>query len=116
MAVFAGALGHRLATLSYRTCGQEIVIHNYFRTRRVLIAEIEGLDIGKASAGNLLTVRILTRGIAIPIDVVGITPGIFGRKTARATEQLDRRRQELANWLTSTPALSSASSRRPESS
>jgi hypothetical protein len=101
MALFAGTLGYRLAALSYRTRGQEIVIHNYFRTRRVHIAEIEGLDIGIATTRSLLTVRILTRCRAIPVDVLGVMPGIFDRNAVAARGRLERRRQDLDNWLTS---------------
>jgi len=50
----------------------------------------------------MLTVRSLARGRAIPVDVVGFMPGIFGRNSAIAMGRLERRRQELADWLTST--------------
>jgi hypothetical protein len=99
MAVFAGALGYRLASLSCRAQGSELVIHNYWRTQRVALAQIDGLDIGRASAGNLLTVRVLTNGKTIPIDVMGITRGFLGRKRGVVMDRLERRRQELATWL-----------------
>jgi hypothetical protein len=98
-ALFAGALGYRLASLSCRSRGPELVIHNYWRTQRIAVTQIDGLDIGRASAGNLLTVRVVTNGKAIPIDVMGITIGFLGRTRGVAMDRLERRRQELASWL-----------------
>jgi hypothetical protein len=99
MAVGAGTLGYRLAALSCRASGQELLIHNYWRTRRVPISQIEGLDLGQATAGNLKTVRVLARGRTIPIDVLGVQRGITRGRTARGLEMLEHRRQELADWL-----------------
>lgn len=99
MALFAGLLGYRLAILSVRAHGPEIIIHDYWRTRRIPISQVEGLDIGRATAGSLRTVRILVRGTAIPVDALGVTRGILGRNASDAIDQLERRRQELADWL-----------------
>jgi hypothetical protein len=99
MAVFAGVLGYRLTGLSCRARGPELVIHNYWRTQRVAVTQIDGLDIGRASAGSLLTVRVLTNGKTIPIDVMGVTYGFLGHKRGVVNDRLERRRQELATWL-----------------
>jgi hypothetical protein len=99
MAVFAGALGYRLATLSLRARGQELVIHNYWRTRHVPISQIEGIDIGRATGGSLWTVRILANGSIIPIDVLGSRRSFLGGKNPGAVKELECRRTELADWL-----------------
>jgi hypothetical protein len=103
-----GGFGYRLATLSCRSRGTEMVIHNYWRTRRVAICQIAGLDIGRASAGNLWTVRVLTNAKPIAIDVLGITSGILGRRPAGAMDRLDRRRRELADWLNHAELITGA--------
>ena len=98
MAAAAGALGYRLATLSLRADGQKLVIHNCWRTRRVPIAQVEGFDLGKATAGSLWTVRVLTSRAIIPIDVIGVSR-FFGRVAARNMEKLERQQRDLASWV-----------------
>ena len=102
MAVVAGTLGYRLATLSFRARGEELVIHNYWRTRHIPISRVHGLDLGKATAGNLRTVRIQTMGGAVPIDVLGISRRASGRRV----EGLNRQLEELAEWIAAARSLS----------
>src|ERR1039458_9966089 len=47
------------------------------RTRRVPISGVVGLDLGRASAGDVRTVQVLTNGGTVPIDVLGITRRVF---------------------------------------
>jgi hypothetical protein len=74
------------------------VIHNCWRTRRVPIAQVEGFDLGKATAGSLWTVRVLTSRAIIPIDVIGVSR-FFGRVAARNMEKLERQQRDLASWV-----------------
>jgi hypothetical protein len=106
IAVFAAAVGYRMAALSFRARGQELVIHNYRRTRHIPASEVEGVDIGHGSRRSLQTVRILTSAGAIPVDVLSVAERISRRRAARDMEKLDRRRRELADWLAAARSLS----------
>jgi hypothetical protein len=92
-------LCYRLTGVSFRAQGQELLIRNYFRTRRVLVAQIEGLDIGRASAGSLPTVRVLTGTAAVPIDVISVLRFAGPWPTAAHMARLEHRRRELAGWI-----------------
>jgi hypothetical protein len=113
VAALAVTLGYRNAALSFRASGQELVVHNYRRTRHVQIGQVEGLDIGRTTGGSLLTVRILANGSIIPIDVLGSRQGILGGRNPAAVKERERRRAELADpgWRR-PPARSEKDSRR----
>lgn len=51
---------------------------------------------------RLAALSYRARGQAIPIDVLGVTRGITGRSAASAMDRLERRRQELSDWLAAT--------------
>ncbi len=105
MAVFAGALGYRMAALSFRASGQELVIHNYLRTRHVPVSDVERLDLGRATVGSQHTVHVITTAGAIPIDAMAVPNRISGRMATRDADRLERLRQELAGWLTGATSL-----------
>jgi len=97
--LFPVLLCHRLTGLSYRIGGQEMVIRNYFRTRHVPVSQIEGLDIGRASAGSALTVRVLTDGGPVPIDVISVLRPAVPWPAARHMARLEQQRRALADWI-----------------
>jgi hypothetical protein len=99
MTVLAGAFLYRLATLSFHARDQELVVHNYWRTRHVPIGQVESIDIGRPTGRSLWTVRILANGRIIPIEVLGSRPGILGGRNPGDMGDLERRRAELADWL-----------------
>ena len=105
MAAVAGFIGYRLARLSFRASGQELVIRNYFRTRRVPVGQVTGLDLGRASSGSLRTVRVLTTAGIIPIDVMGVPRSLSRHRNARYQGELTGRRAELAGWLAMAQSL-----------
>lgn len=116
MAAFAGFLGYRLAALSLCARGQVLVVRNYWRTRHVALSQVQGLDIGRASAGRLRTVRIITSAGAIPIDILGVTGGMFPGQAVRRNEILERRRQELTDWIGTARPLGQTSNAGEDSS
>ena len=98
-ALFAVVLCCRLTGVSYRARGQELLIRNYFRTKRVPVAQIKGLDIGRASGGSLPTVRVLTSATVVPIDVISVRRYTWPWPTARYIARLEQDRRELADWI-----------------
>jgi hypothetical protein len=98
MVVFAAFIAYRNAGMSLRSSDQELVVRNYWRTHHVPVSAIEGFDLGRTSARNWRTVRILTAAGPIPVDVLGVPRGGRGRRAAAAADELERRRQELADW------------------
>jgi hypothetical protein len=114
LALFALVLCYRLTGLSYRARGQELLIRNYFRTRHVPLAQIEGLDIGRASGGSLPTVRVLTGSGAVPIDVISVLRFTGPWPTADHMASLERYRRELADWIAMAKAQTDPD-RRPGS-
>jgi Bacterial PH domain len=92
-------LCYRLNGLSFRARGQELLIRNYFRTRRVPVAQIEGLDIGRASAGSMPTVRVLTSAAVVPIDVISVLKLTAPWPTAGHMARLEQHRRELVDWI-----------------
>ncbi len=97
--LFTVVLCYRLTGLSYRARGQEFLIRNYFRTRHVRVAQIQGLDIGRASGGSQLTVRVLTSAGAVPIDVISVLRFTVPWPTAGHITSLEQHRRELADWI-----------------
>jgi hypothetical protein len=86
IAVLGAGLAWRLSGASYSADDHQIVIRNFWLTHRVPISRIEGFDIGQATGSKVKTVRTVTHQGAIPIDVLIPT-------------DLNRRRQQLADWL-----------------
>lgn len=97
--LFVVVLCWRLTGVSYRARGHELLIRNYFRTRHVPVAQIEGLDIGRASGGSLPTVRVLTGAGAVPIDVISVQGSTVLWRRAAQMARLEQIRRELADWI-----------------
>jgi hypothetical protein len=125
MAVLAGALGYRLAALSFRASGQKLVIHNYLRTRHVPVSDVVRLDLGRISLhlgvpdewdymspAVLQTVHVITTARVIPIDAMAVpNRGADDLTTPLPAERLERQRQELAAWLATARSLSPTTTR-----
>lgn len=85
----AGTIAYRLMSLSVTAEGGDVTVHNTFRTWRLPRSQVRGIDIAKIG-GGMSTVRVLTDGRAIPVDIL--------RKRSKAMAALGARRCELAEW------------------
>jgi hypothetical protein len=90
-----GALAYRASALALTASGGELVIRNFWRTYTVAAGDVQGLDSGRPSVGKGQTIRVMTALEPIPIDVFSHSLHV----TCGTRERLNRRRQELADWL-----------------
>lgn len=89
-------LGYRIFRLSVALGPQDLLVRNYYRTRRIARADVEGFRQGALSQQPFTrAIYVLLRdGTLLPLDVTG-RPIFFGRGTTR----LEDRQQLLQRWL-----------------
>ncbi len=96
MLTFGLTLGYRIFLLSVTLGPQDLLVRNFYRTRRIARADVEGFRQGALSQQPFTRgIYVLLRdGTVFPLDVTG-RPNFFGRgKTL-----LDNRTQLLQRWL-----------------
>ena len=96
MLTFGLTLGYRIFRLSVVLGPQDLLVRNFYRTRRIARADIEGFRQGGLSQQPFTRVIyvLLRDGTVFPLDVTG-RPYFFGRgKTL-----LDDRTRLLQSWL-----------------
>jgi hypothetical protein len=90
------ALGYRLFRLSVALGPRDLVVRNYYSTRRIPRADVEGFRQGALSQQPFMRVIyvLLRDGTLLPLDVTG-RPSFLGR----GNSLLEDRLQLLQRWL-----------------
>jgi hypothetical protein len=98
MFVFGTTLGYRLFRLSVALGPDDLLVRNYFQTRRVARAEVEGFRMGPMSTQPFRQTiyLLLSDGSVLALDVVGRLS--FG---ARSKAVLAERMRLLQGWFDS---------------
>jgi hypothetical protein len=93
---FGLTLGYRIFRLSVALGSQDLLVRNFYRTRRIVRAEVEGFRQGALSQQPFTRgIYVLLRdGTVFPLDVTA-RPYFFGR----GKRLLDDRTQLLQRWL-----------------
>lgn len=96
MLTFGLTLGYRIFRLSVTLGPQDLLVRNFYRTRRIFRADIEGFRHGAMSQQPFMrTIYVLLRdGTVFPLDVAG-RPSF----SARGKALLEDRMQLLQRWL-----------------
>lgn len=99
MLAFGLTLGYRILRLSVVIGPQDLLVRNFYRTRHIARADVEGFRQGALSQQPFTRgVYVLLRdGTVFPLDVTG-RPYFFGR----GKELLNERIQLLQRWLGQT--------------
>jgi hypothetical protein len=96
MLAFGLTLGYQIFRLSVTLNPDDLLVRNYYRTRRVPRADIEGFRVGSLSGQPFgRTVYLLLRdGAVLPLDAAGRMP-LSGRGKAAMQDRL----RSLQHWL-----------------
>lgn len=97
----AAFMAYRTNVMALTSSGEQLTIRNFRKTHVVPVKSIRRLDIGRSSDRSGLTLRLVTELGAIPIDIFARS-----RHPARSAQmKLERRRQELLDWLWNLPGV-----------
>jgi hypothetical protein len=104
---------YRMITLSFRASGQDLVLHNWWRTRRVPVSEIRGISIGTQKGGRT-TVLVHTGQEQLPIQILTLQGGQSRPTKTLALEKLMQQRDEIELWLVEAGAISLTTGYQPD--
>jgi hypothetical protein len=98
MLAFGLTLGYRLLRMSVTLGPEDLLVRNYFQTRRVSRAEVEGFRIGSVSTQPFRRTiyLLLGDGSVLPLDVAG-RANFSGRGKAVLAERM----RVLQRWFDS---------------
>jgi hypothetical protein len=103
---------YRMVTLSFRASGQELVLHNWWKTFRVPVTEVRDISIGTRNGGRT-TVLVHTGQEQLPIQVLSLQAGQSRQTKMLAMEKLTQQRAEIERWLVEAGAIGMATEYQP---
>jgi len=90
-------VAYRLVRLSFRADASGLEMRDFFRTRRIPLAQIIGFDVGRRFVTSRNSVRVITPAGVFPIGAYG-----FWSLEQFFVEDLDQIATELNDWLQAT--------------